>query len=386
MKSKKLLLIPIVIIVVAGLIVLWYLLSRPGRDARALRVSGNIEVTDAEVSFKIPGLVKERPVDEGQRVEAGQVIARLETADLEADLAVRRAEVQAVEAALAELLAGSRPEEIAQAEAAMGGAQAKLDELLAGSRPEEIAAAEAVAQSAKAETDRLRVEYDRADALFKASAMAQTDYDRASMQYSVATARLAETEARLKLAKEGPRKEDIAQGRAALAEATQRYDLVRKGPRQETIDQARGRLAQAKAAQVLSETRLSYATLRSPLTGVALSKNVEVGEYVAPGTPVITVGDLVNVWLRAYINETDLGRVKLGQPVRVTADTWPGKTYEGRVSFISSEAEFTPKQVQTRQERVKLVYRIKIDIANPQMELKPGMPADAEIRTDEVAK
>ena len=110
-----------------------------------------------------------------------------------------------------------------------------------------------------------------------------------------------------------------------------------------------------------------------------LSENVETGEYVAPGTPVVTVGDLENVWLRAYVQETDLGRVKVGQRVLVTTDTYPGKAYEGRVSFVASKAEFTPKNVQTQQERVKLVYRVKVDIPNPGMELKPGMPADAEI-------
>ena len=136
----------------------------------------------------------------------------------------------------------------------------------------------------------------------------------------------------------------------------------------------------------MAETRLGYATLASPLSGVVLSKNVEPGEFVAAGTPLVTVGDLENVWLRAYINETDLGRVKVGQRVRVTADTYPGKRYEGRVSFIASQAEFTPKNVQTEKERVKLVYRVKVDIRNPNMELKPGMPADAEILLEEKGK
>ena len=179
--------------------------------------------------------------------------------------------------------------------------------------------------------------------------------------------------------REGPRKEAIEQARAAWLQAQQRYELVRKGPRKETIEQARARAEQARQALAVAETRLSYTTLSSPLTGVVLSKNIEPGEYVAAGTPIVTVGDLEHPWLRAYINETDLGRVKVGQRVRVTADTFPGKAYEGHVSFISSQAEFTPKSVQTEKERVKLVYRIKVEIANPNMELKPGMPADAEI-------
>jgi HlyD family secretion protein len=114
-----------------------------------------------------------------------------------------------------------------------------------------------------------------------------------------------------------------------------------------------------------------------------LSKNVEPGEYVAPGTPVVTVGDVVNCWLRAYITAGDLPRVKLGQKARVIVDSRSGKFYEGRVSFIAANAEFTPKNVQTEKERVKLVYRIKIDVHNPSQELKPGMPADAEILVHE---
>ena len=114
------------------------------------------------------------------------------------------------------------------------------------------------------------------------------------------------------------------------------------------------------------------------MSGVVLSKNIEPGEYVNPGTPVITIGDLTNVWVRAYVDARLVGQIRLGQTARVTTDA-PGKVYTGRVGFISQEAEFTPKTVQTEQERVKLVYRMKIDIPNPLGELKPGMPADAEI-------
>jgi len=154
---------------------------------------------------------------------------------------------------------------------------------------------------------------------------------------------------------------------------------VKKGPRAETIAQARARLQQTREAQALAQTRLEYAGIVSPLTGVVLSKNTEPGEFVAAGTPIVTVGDLEHCWLRGYVEETDLVRVRLGQRVRVTTDGQAGKAYEGKVSFISSEAEFTPKSVQTQKERVKLVYRIKVVIPNPALELKPGMPADGDI-------
>lgn len=142
---------------------------------------------------------------------------------------------------------------------------------------------------------------------------------------------------------------------------------------------AEARVKEADARLALAKTRVEDATLKSPVAGVVLSEHVEAGEYVVPGTPVVTIGDLRNAWLRAYIHETDLGRVKVGQPVQVRSDTYPGKIYPGRVSSVASEAEFTPRTVQTAKERVRLVYRIKVDVPNDAMELKPGMPADADI-------
>jgi HlyD family secretion protein len=312
-------------------------------------------------------------------VRAGQIVARLDSTELAQEVSLRRAEVTAFTAALAELEAGSRPEEIAQAEAAVRQAQARLDELLAGSRDQELAAAEASVRRAGAELERSNSEFDRQTKLYRAEVISSREYEVAQAADATARARLQEAEEHLKLVREGPRKEQIEQARAKLLEAGERLNLVRKGPRRETIEQARARLQQAGEALALAQTRLEYATLASPLPGLVLSENVEAGEYVAPGTPIVTVGQLADVWLRAYIDETDLGRVKVGQAAKITTDSYPGKVYDGRISFVASAAEFTPKNVQTQKERVKLVYRVKIDIANPHMELKPGMPADAEI-------
>lgn len=134
-----------------------------------------------------------------------------------------------------------------------------------------------------------------------------------------------------------------------------------------------------KAALELADTRLGFADLVSPIDGFILVKSAEAGEVVQAGSTVFTVTDLQGIWLSAYINETDLGRVKLNQAVEIRTDTYPNKVYPGRVSFISQEAEFTPKQIQTTQERVKLVYRIKIQVDNKNLEFKPGMPADGYI-------
>lgn len=374
------LLLGLIVVAAAGALAFRFALSR-GETPETIRVSGNIEVTDAEVAFKIPGRVVARLVDEGMLVKKGDVVAVLDSSDLRQEVDLRQAELAVAQAALAELEAGSRPQEIAAAKANLDKAEAALEELETGFRPQEIAAAEAMLKAATFESRQLETELARAERLLKSNAISQEAYDRARSSYDVAAQRAREAAERLDLLREGTRQEQIAQARAARDQLKAQYELIKIGPRQEQIDQAKARVEQAKAALRLAETRLDYATIVSPLTGVVLSKNIEPGEYVSSGTPVVTVGDLVDVWLRAYINETDLGRVTVEQKAQVTTDTYPGKIYEGHISFISSEAEFTPKSVQTQKERVKLVYRIKIDIKNPNMELKPGMPADAVILT-----
>lgn len=377
--KKKALIILLPIVAIAAVLIVRQVRERASSDPNVIRVSGNIEATDARLGFKLAGIVEARFVSEGERVEAGTLIARLESADLRAEVELKKAEARSAQSVLEELEAGTREEEVAQAAAAVAAARASLDELLAGSRPQEIAAAEATMESARVTAEHLRAEFERQERLFRNEVISDRELDRARSEYDRAGAQLDEAREKLALIREGPRAERIEQAQAALAEAEQRHAMLVKGPREETIEQARAKLEQAQAALRLVEIKLKYAEISSPLSGVVLSENIEPGEFVSPGTPVVTVGDLENVWLRAYIAQTDLGKVKLGQEVRITTDTWPDKVYNGRISFISDEAEFTPKQIQTEKERVKLVYRVKITAPNPDMELKPGMPADGEI-------
>jgi HlyD family secretion protein len=328
MKRKKTIVTAVVVVLVIGAGIAYWFHFREGKEVGVIRVSGNIEVTDVDVSFKIPGRLLQRSVDEGMTVSVGQPVALLDSADLEGEVSMKAAELQAAEAGLRELVAGSRPQEIAGARAAVAAAQA--------------------------EAERLSGDFERAKVLHARDVISMQEFEKARTVYEVADER--------------------------RKEAKESLHLVEEGPRREQIEQSRARVRQAKEALELARTRLSYAKIASPLSGVVLSKNVEPGDYVAPGTPVVTVGSLKDPWLRAYIEETDLGRVKVGQAVEVTADTYPGKKYAGRISFIAPQAEFTPKSVQTRKERVKLVYRIKVDVANPDMELKPGMPADGAIK------
>lgn len=329
MKKRLIVLAALIVLVGGGV---FCALRQPAAPANVVRVSGNIEVTEARASFKVPGRVEARLASEGDLVQAGQIIARLDRAALTQQVALQHAEVQGAAAELAELDAGSRPEEVAQGRAAVA--------------------------RARAEEQRWSAEAARQAELYAQDIISAREREAADAALAVAHAQLRDAEERLTLLLKGPRREKIAQARARLERATQ----------------ARG----------LSQTRFDDGLLAAPTTGIVLAENVEPGEYIAPGAPVITIGVLDNVWLRAYIEETDLGRVMLGQRVRLRTDTYADKTYDGVVSFIASEAEFTPKNVQTEKERVKLVYRVKIDVPNPSFELKPGMPADAEILLAEV--
>ena len=339
------------VLIVVGAILFggWYAmrLSRPRGEG--LRVSGNIEATEVNISFKIPGRVEQRRVDEGEPVRRGMIVAQLDTADLCAEVALRKAELEAASAALDELLAGSRPDEILAAKAVMEKAQATLAELKAGSRPQEIEAAKAEFTAAEVDRDRMKTELDRAADLQKRAAIAVEQYDQRFAAWRVAAQRSVAAAKRYDLVKEGPRREEIDQAQAALAQAQAQFRLVHDGPRREVKDQARARVEQAKASLQAAEIKLGYAAVTSPLDGVVLSKNAEPGEYVAPGTPIVTVADIENVWLRAYVDERDVGtdRVRLNDEAEVTTDAYPGKIYKGRVSFISSQEEFTPKIVQT---------------------------------------
>ena len=302
--------------------------GRHEEDGR-LKLTGTIETTTVAVSFKVPGRLKERLVDEGQQVRAGQVVARLEDNELR----------DADNAAVAEQRA----------------AQAALADLKAGSRKEEIAAAAATLAGLTAEADRAGRDARRAEALFHKEVIPRKELDAARAARD-ATA-------------------------AAVREGEERLRLTQIGPRPDAVKQAQARLQAAEAARALADSHLADAVLTAPLSGTVLAKHAEPGELLAAGSPVITVARLDEVWVRAFVPETQLGRIKLGQKVSVTSDTWKGRSYQGTVSFIASAAEFTPKNVQTEQERVKLVYRIKVTIANPQQELKPGMPVDLVIAT-----
>jgi HlyD family secretion protein len=301
----------------------------PGHQApdAILRLSGNIEAHESLVSFKVPGRIVGLPIEEGQFVAQGDPLARLDDDDYRQQVHVDEATVRMREA--------------------------ELDLALAGSRTQEIKAAKQALLDAEADRDLKRQEFRRRQALISEQAVSQEDRDTAGTE--------------------------LKRAQATYERIKQNYDQIVEGTRKEEIAVHRANLQLARANLEMSRVRLGYTVLSAPTSGVILVRQAELGEVVAPGTPVVTIADVDHLWMRGYVNETDLGRISWGQPATIHTDTYPNKTYQGKVSFISSQAEFTPKSVETHKERVTLVYRVKIDLNNPGHELKPGMPADALI-------
>src|SRR5208337_2040434 len=326
MKRRLSVLILIAAVIAAGAY-FYPRITKKAKSENQLTLSGNIEAHESLVSFKIQGRIIDLPVEEGQWVEQGALLAHLDDADYRQKVRIDEANVHVRESNLALTLAGTRELEVKASQQTMLDAQADLQQK--------------------------KLDYDRAQNLFSKEEISAQDRDRADTALKRAEATFQAAQQRFNQAVEGSRKEDIAIARANLTEANANVGL--------------------------SRVNLSYTILRAPSAGVITVRQAELGEVVAPGTPVVTLADLDHIWLRAYIAETDLGRIHWGQEATITTDTYPGKQYHGRISFIASDAEFTPKSVQTYQERVTLVYRIKIDIDNPNHELKPGMPADAHL-------
>lgn len=345
----------------------------------ALVVYGNIEATTVNLSFQIPGLMVKRLARQGDLIKKGEVAALLDKSDLKKEVAEQKANVKAAKWALKELLRGSRSEDIAQARALERQKWFALKELLKGSRSEDIAKARAAAVQARVSMLRAESEYKREKQLYLQGFISAQDEINEKSSYRTAAMEYRQEMENYKEVLRGPRIEDIQQAEEALRQAKENLKEVLKGPRIEEIQQARARLKSAKALLAQAEINLGYATLRSPLSGVVLSRDSESGEYLYAGTPVVTAANLSHVWLRGYVDEKDLGKIKYHEPAEVTTDTYPGKVFKGWVAFISSEAEFTPKTVQTRRERATLVYRIRVDVKNPGFVLKPGMPAKAEL-------
>ncbi len=285
---------------------------------RTLLVSGNIEAHESILAFKtVQSRIVALPFDEGQSVKAGALIARVEDSDYQQQVRISQANLEVQK------------------------------RQLSSSEQNYVASVKTVL-SDQADLTMKKLSYGRNQFLLSHDYVTANDRDLALTALRQSAANLERDQA-----------------------------LERTAER--NIRLARANVKAAKASLAMSQIVLGYTTLVAPYDGVILVRQAEIGEIAQPGTPIVTLADLDHVWLRAYINETDIARVRLGAPVAVTTDTYPGKKYQGRVSSIASSAEFTPKTVETHEERVTLVYRIKVDIYNPTHELVPGLPADGRI-------
>ena len=298
-----------------------------GGAPKAVAVTGTIEATQVDVSVKITGRILVRLGKGGDRVARGQVLVRLDDSELAADVRRQDAALRSGEATLRDLQKGARPQEIEDARAAVSSAEAT-----------------------RTMTER---EYQRSDQLYTKNLIAAQDVDRARQAYEVA--------------------------KAQERSARERLALLLAGSRPDQIDAAGWQVTQAESALAQAQSRLREARVVSPIDGVVLRKNLEAGETANPGVPILTLVNPKDVWLRAYVPETEVGRLKVGDVAALRVDAFPNRVFTGRLIEIASEAEFTPRNVQTKKERVTLVFRIKIQIDNPDGLLKPGLPADADV-------
>lgn len=324
--------VPLVLLMVAAA-------CRGGDGEGPPRASGYIEATEVRVGALVGGRVLDVPVDEGDRVAVGEVLARFDTADIEIALRRAQAERDQAVAQLRLLEAGARAEDVQQARAQADSARADL------------AAAESELRSAAADLERF-------EALLESNSGSRKQRDDAATRRAVAEARVTAAQARVRAADEAVAK-------------------LRAGARPQEIAAARARVAAVDAQIAEIEKALADSVLNSPVAGTVTLKTARAGELVARGSPIVTVTDLDRPWANVYVAEPLVPNLRLGQKVTIVTDA--GQRLEGEITFISPQAEFTPRNVQTAEERSKLVYRIKVTVDNREGILKAGMPVEAEI-------
>lgn len=338
-------------------------------------VSGVIEADDVRVGSRVGGRVAKVHVSEGQTVRAGEPLITLEPYDLLA----QRAQAEAIVAARREQLLksqnGPRPEEIAAAQAERGRVAAVLARLEAGLRPLEIEVLVDRLAVAQAELQNAKTNSERVAGLRRSGAAAAQEWEDVSDRLSAAQARHSLAEHELALAREGTRAEELAEARAALAAADASLLMLEHGYRAEDIAATAAELAAAEGALAGIDRRLDELTVVAPLDCVVDALELQPGDLIAPNAPMITLVSAARLYVRSYVPENRLD-IRVGRPVRVVVDAYPGRSFEGRITFVARAAEFTPSNVQTVEERVKLVFRIKVELIAAGSELRPGMIAD----------
>jgi HlyD family secretion protein len=338
-----------------------------------LKVSGFIESHEIRLGSRVGGRVDKVFVREGDVVKAGQVLVELEPFELLAREAEARANLSANRAEHAKLTAGYRPQEIAQAIARVAQLAAEHELLVKGPRQAEIDAARAEVGVAEARVTLAQRVHDRTQELLQKKAVPAEDMERAVGELDAARGQLTARTKQLQLLEEGTRPEDIEAAQAALDEAKAALDLLLAGYREEEIAQAKAKVDAAQAALDVILAQIEELKVVAPMSGVVESLELQPGDLAPPGGPVMSMMEFEELWVRAYVPERV--RLELGQRVPVTVDAFPDE-FAGEVTFISRQAEFTPSNIQTPEERSKQVFRIKVVIRDGRDRLRPGMSAD----------
>lgn len=340
-----------------------------------LEVSGLIEADEIRVGSRIGGRVRSVAAVEGNRVKSGEVLVELEPFDLlekrtefEKTLEARKAEFALIES-------GFRSEDVGQAKAHRDQLAARLDKLQHGPRAQEIAVGEAQLSLAEAESNLAQLQYDRAKSLLERNAITREEMDRVSSELKKTSAQVQIRREELAQLNEGTRAEEIAEAQAQLDEADQAWKLRVKGSRVEEIAQAKASMEAAQAMLRTLDRQIEELTIKAPLDGIVEAVELHPGDLVGANAPVISLLDPRSLWVRAYVPENHLD-LHVGQKVQVSVDSYPDKRFAGHISFVARQAEFTPSNIQTPEERSKQVFRIKVVIDEGRDLLRPGMSAD----------
>lgn len=338
-------------------------------------VSGFIEADEIRLGSRVGGRVAQVHIEEGQRVEAGAVLVELEPFDLLEQQKEAQSTLAAREAELKRLEAGLRAEEVAQAEARYQQLLARLDLLKAGARKQEIDAARARVQVAESEQRLSEANFKRIQRLAGTNAVTQEELDRAVESLQASTGNLGMRREELSLLEAGARPEEIREAEALVEDARLAWTIAEQGFRKEEVDQARAARDAAAAAVEAASERIKELKITSPVAGVVEAMELQPGDLVSAGAPVLSIMDDSHLWVRAYVPQEWLD-LQVGKPVKVSVDSFPGQQFAAEVSFISRQAEFTPSNVQTPEERAQQVFRVKVQLKEGLDKLRAGTSAD----------
>jgi multidrug resistance efflux pump len=363
----------LILLLVAALAVGLLVYSR--FSSEPLKVSGFVEAYEIRIGSRVGGRVQEVFVDEGAAVKQGETLVALEPFDLLERRAQAQADLAARTANYERLAKGFRAEEVGQAEAERDRLAAQLAELENGPRKQEIAAAEARVRLADAELELARQKLDRVERVVARNAGTQEELDEASTALRVARATLEVRQEELAQLIEGTRPEEIQAAKAELEQARQAWLLHRRGYREEEIAQAKAAVEAAQAALRAIGQQIAELTIAAPVDAVVEAIDLRPGDLVSANAPVMSLMDTSRLWVRAYVPENHLD-LAIGQQVWVTVDSYPNQRFSGHISFISRQAEFTPSNVQTPEERSKQVFRVRVTLDEGRDQLRPGMSAD----------